>query len=155
VDQRDRLADCGISKCTEPATLRGGVGFDPGSDRLDDKDVTEAGDHGFATRPCRSCLCGHQGQDCRQPAPLVALGGSVDVNDFGQRCEQAACCRVPELYDTADDVCGFATSSLTKDCVLPADLVVWQVEHDGGAGSTFVDGSMAGAVGEYGDVARV
>jgi len=70
VHERNRTTDLLVATGTEPSGLRGWIASDPGTDRLDHKDVREPCDDRLAARPQLAGLGGHEAKRALNPFDL-------------------------------------------------------------------------------------
>jgi hypothetical protein len=71
MDEHERAPDLAIAERTKPAHLRVRVMFDPPTDRLNHQNVRQPRHDGFAARPQRPRLVGHETQHWVEPLQLA------------------------------------------------------------------------------------
>ncbi len=146
VDESHRSADLWVLQGAKPAGLRPDIGVEPTPNRTDHQDVAQAGDHRLAAWLRFGRLSGDHPEDARQPLECPSARRRSDMNHFGEHLDQASRRRVGESDRATDQVDAVASSTMTEDGVVGAEIVVREVHHWSWLEARIVGRMVPGAV---------
>ena len=126
--ERHRTPDLRIAERAQPAGLCRRVQLDPRPDGLDQEDVGQAGDDGFAARAHRPRLGCHEVQGTVHPLRL-RRADRLDDDRAWQEPDQLPRGWVVEANDRAQQACRGAVTALTQHFVLLAQVLLRHVEQ--------------------------